>query len=163
MQQGDAAGLDAYNKNETGFLATGSKIGITFYRVNAARFAIELGLFDEADAMISKAFSLMQETGELFATSDLYRLQACTSLRKSDPRSAEAQLLKALEVARQQKATLWELRAAIDLARLWQGQNKNDEAIALLRPVSRGIEEGDCEDEQTVATKLLASLNTYAY
>ena len=162
LQQGDVAGLGMYNKHEAKFLATGSKIGITFYRVQAARLAFELDLFDEADALLVKAEMLMDETGELFGLSDLYRLKACISLRKSDARSAETLLFKALEIARQQKATLWELRSAIDLATLWQQQKKTDEAIALLEPISGSIDEGDCSTEQAVAIELLASLSVLA-
>lgn len=158
LQRGDLAGLDSYKQYEAKFLATGSKIGITFYRVIAARMAFELGLVEEADAMIVKAEALMEETGELFGLSDLYRLKATVSLSKSDARLAQVLLLKAIEIARQQKAVLWELRAAGDLARLWQEQDKVDEAIALVEPVHGSIDEGDCPDELELTKGLLSVL-----
>jgi len=45
---------------------------------------------------------------------------------------AEACFLKAIEIARQQSAKLWELRAATSLARLWHGQGRRAEAGQLL-------------------------------
>ena len=41
---------------------------------------------------------------------------------------AEACFLKAIEIAQQQSAKLWELRAATSLARLWHGQGRRAEA-----------------------------------
>jgi hypothetical protein len=41
----------------------------------------------------------------------------------------------ALDVARQQQAKSWELRAAMSLSRLWQRQGKQADAHALLAPI----------------------------
>jgi len=40
-----------------------------------------------------------------------------------------------LAVARQQQAKIWELRAAMSMARLWRDQSKRTEARELLAPV----------------------------
>ena len=160
LQQGNPAGLDFYQRFEANFLAQGSKAILTFHRLEAARLLFELGLFDEADAMIAASKWLMDETGELFALSDLYRLQARISTHKSDPHAAEAQLLKALAIARQQQAVLWELRAAIDLAHLWQEQGRIDEAFALLDPVHNSIAEGDCPEDRATAQTMLVKFTT---
>ena len=45
---------------------------------------------------------------------------------------AEACFQQALAVAHHQQAKSWELRAAMSLARLWQGQGKRGEARELL-------------------------------
>lgn len=158
LHEGNHSGLDGYKKYEAGFMAAGSKIGITYYRLAVARQAFELGLIDEADEWILKSKALMDETEENFVRSDLHRLQARFSLHKSDSVTAEAQLLTALEIARQQQAGLFELRASIDLAKLWQDQDKTDEAISLLKPIHRSIDEGDCPEEQAIIVELLAEL-----
>jgi predicted ATPase len=49
---------------------------------------------------------------------------------------------KAVAVERQQSAKLWELRAALDLARLWCDQGKRTEARDLLAPVYNWFTEG---------------------
>ena len=52
-----------------------------------------------------------------------------------------------LDIARGQRAKSWELRAAASLARLWQQQDRNDEARALLVPVYEWFTEGfDTQD-----------------
>ena len=55
---------------------------------------------------------------------------------------AEARFRKAIEVARNQSAKSFELRAATNLARLWQGQGKNSDARGLLVPVYEWFTEG---------------------
>jgi predicted ATPase len=60
----------------------------------------------------------------------------------NSPTAAEASYQKALVVARQQSAKLWELRAATSLARLWRDQGKRTEARDLLAPVYNWFTEG---------------------
>ena len=55
---------------------------------------------------------------------------------------AEACFRKAIDIARQQQAKSWELRAATSLARLWQEQGKIEEARELLAPVYNWFAEG---------------------
>jgi len=52
------------------------------------------------------------------------------------------QFQKALELARQQSAKSWELRAAMSLGRLWQQQNQKAEARQLLSEVYNWFTEG---------------------
>jgi predicted ATPase len=47
-----------------------------------------------------------------------------------------------MDIARQQHAKSWELRAATSLARLWQGHGKRAEARALLAPIYGWFTEG---------------------
>jgi predicted ATPase len=54
----------------------------------------------------------------------------------------EVSYRRALTVARQQSAKFWELRAALDLARLWRDQGKRAEARDLLSPVYNWFTEG---------------------
>jgi predicted ATPase/DNA-binding winged helix-turn-helix (wHTH) protein len=55
---------------------------------------------------------------------------------------AEDHFRQALDSARRQGALSWELRAATSLARLWYGQNRRTEALALLQPVYDRFTEG---------------------
>ena len=59
-----------------------------------------------------------------------------------DAAKAEAYFMRALEVARQQQAKSWELRAAMSMARLWRDQGKREEARDLLAPVYGWFTEG---------------------
>jgi predicted ATPase len=56
--------------------------------------------------------------------------------------AAERSYRHALAVARRQTAKFWELRAALDLARLLRDQGKRQEARELLAPVYGWFTEG---------------------
>ena len=56
--------------------------------------------------------------------------------------AAEDCFRQARAVAQRQSAKLWELRAALDLARLWRDQGKPTEARDLLAPVYNWFTEG---------------------
>jgi predicted ATPase len=53
-----------------------------------------------------------------------------------------ARRLRALAIARQQKAKSWELRTATSMARLWRDQGKLRQAHDLLAPVYGWFTEG---------------------
>ena len=55
---------------------------------------------------------------------------------------AETSLKKALDVARQQKAKFWELRAALDLANLWRKQGRVEDSRQLVREIYSWFTEG---------------------
>jgi hypothetical protein len=71
---------------------------------------------------------------------------------------AEDHFRQALDSARQQGALSWELRAAVSLARLWYGQNRRAEALALLQPVYDRFTEGFDTTDLKAAKTLLDSL-----
>ena len=56
--------------------------------------------------------------------------------------AAEGSFRQAIDIARQQEALLWELRAALSLARLRVTQGRHDEARQLLTPVYDRFTEG---------------------
>ena len=56
--------------------------------------------------------------------------------------AAEASFQKAIDVSRRQSAKLYELRAAMSLARLWRDQGKVQQARELLAPVYGWFTEG---------------------
>jgi predicted ATPase len=71
---------------------------------------------------------------------------------------AEACFHQALDVARRQQATSWELRAGMSLARLWQRQGKRAEAHELLAPVYSWFTEGFDTADLQEAKALLEEL-----
>jgi predicted ATPase len=56
-------------------------------------------------------------------------------LALNDGGGAEIAFLKAIEIAKEQQAKSWELRAATSLARLWRDQGKQTEGRDLLAPI----------------------------
>jgi hypothetical protein len=61
---------------------------------------------------------------------------------RNPPVEAEACFQKAIEIARQQQAKSWELRATVSLARLWQQQGKIAEARQMLAKIYNWFTEG---------------------
>jgi predicted ATPase len=63
-----------------------------------------------------------------------------------------------LSIARTQEAKSWELRAAMSLARLWQQQDKRQEASDLLAPVynwfTEGFDTADVQEAKILLDKL---------
>ncbi len=70
------------------------------------------------------------------------KAQILVALNPSKFVEGESHLKKAIEVARGQSAKALELRAATDLAELWQSHGRSDEARALLEPICRWFGEG---------------------
>ncbi|MFT7773369.1 ATP-binding protein [Roseateles sp.] len=62
-------------------------------------------------------------------------------LAGEEPAKAEATLIRALDLAREQGALAWELRCATSLAELWM-PNRPGKARTLLRPVVRRLRQG---------------------
>ena len=68
---------------------------------------------------------------------------------------AEECFLKAIEVAQHQQAKSLELRATMSLARLWQRQDKKDDARQMLAAIYGWFTEGfDTKDLQEAKTLL---------
>ena len=86
----------------------------------------------------------------------------CSSNRRFRMNSKREELCfqQALDIARRQEAKSWELRAAASLARLWQSQNKRQDAYDLLAPVYKWFTEGfdtaDLKDAQSLLDELKA-------
>ena len=72
----------------------------------------------------------------------LHLIRGDLLIAMGDLPAAQASFQKAIGVARRQSAKLYELRAAISLARLWRDQGKRAEARDLLAPVYGWFTEG---------------------
>jgi predicted ATPase len=90
---------------------------------------------------IDQALALAGETGEHWSDAFLHRLRGKTLLER-DPTNvtrAEDALLTAVAIAQQQKARSLELRAALDLARLYNSTGRAVDACALLASALKGF------------------------
>jgi class 3 adenylate cyclase/predicted ATPase len=110
--------------------------------------------------VLTDALTRVDTTGERWREADLDRLRGELLLAVSvaNCREAEACFRQALEVARQQQAKSWELRAAMSLSRLWQRQGKRDEARQLLAPIYGWFTEGFDTADLQEAKALLEAL-----
>jgi predicted ATPase len=97
----------------------------------------ELGL-----NLLDEAIQTAETIGERFFEAELHRLRGDILLALGREGEAEAELLRALTIARQQQARWWELRAATSLARHWHNQGKYMQAYSLLQPAYAWFTEG---------------------
>ena len=86
-------------------------IYITFYDGVLARLLIAPGQPEQARARLDTGLALADDTGMHFYDAELLRLRSHTH---TNPNARQADLGAALELARRQGATLFELRAALD-------------------------------------------------
>jgi predicted ATPase len=110
--------------------------------------------------VLAEALTLVAATEERWWEAELHRLQGVLLLQLPlpDVGQAEGCLLLALDVARRQQAKALELRAALSLARLWQGQGKGAAARQLLAESYRWFTEGFDTADLQEAKALLAEL-----
>jgi len=111
---------------------------------------------------IAEALALIERTGDRVYETELWRIKGELLLRAvaSNARAeAESCYRKAIEIARQQSAKSWELRAATSLARLWQRQGKSAEARQMLAEIYGWFTEGFDTADLQEAKALLDELN----
>ena len=108
----------------------------------------------------TEALPLVDTTGERWYEAGLYRLKGELLLQQHSDNDTEAGncFQKALDIARNQQAKSFELRAATSLARLWQRQGKRQEAHDLLASVYNWFTEGFDTADLQEAKALLDAL-----
>jgi tetratricopeptide (TPR) repeat protein len=86
----------------------------------------------------------VNETGlDRYFNAELHRLAAQCHLALGEQEGAEAALQQAIETARAQGARTFELRATIELGRLWADRNEKGRAHALLQPVCEVLRDAE--------------------
>jgi len=119
-----------------------------------------LGRLDEARATLEQALAWVERSGERWYLAELLRTKGELLLRqehRDGVAAAEGTFRRALEVAREQGALLWELRTALSLARQWQKSGRGGEAKGLLEPVYARFSEGLATPDLRSAREFLES------
>jgi class 3 adenylate cyclase/predicted ATPase len=137
----------------------GNKLWVPFFQGLLA----EIEAQDDAEGALTRieeALALAGETGQHWSDAFLHRLRG-EILRKRDPANTapvEDAFLTAIAVAQQQKARSFELRAALDLARLYNSTSHSADAHALLASALKGFSPTPEFPEIEQAQVLLAAL-----
>jgi predicted ATPase len=143
VKNGDVAeGLSLLRSGSTAFRATGAVMYMPYHVALLARACEIAGQNEEASALLDDAFQIVERTRERWLEAELYRHKGQLLLRQGHAEAAEELYCKALSIAEEQEAKLWELRAAVSLARLWHDRDKRTEARDLLAPVYNWFTEG---------------------
>jgi len=120
-----------------------------------------LGQYDHALAIINETASMVEAGGNMFRMPELLRLKGLilSCRRTGDARAGEECLLQSLNLASQQSALAWQLRTALDLARLWIASGRTEDARKMLVPIYNQFTEGfECVDLKA-ARKLLREIS----
>ena len=110
-------------------------------------------------AAVAEALEGIESSGQRMHEAELWRLRGELLLLEGEAEAESARCFhRALQVAQEQQARSWELRAATSLARLLSTQNRSEEAKSQLAPVLSGFPEGFDTADLKEATTLLATL-----
>jgi len=90
----------------------------TPHHITRLAMACEIaGEFEEAAFLLDDALKIIERTGERWLAAELNRHKGQLLLRQGYTKAAEELYRDALSIAEEQVAKLWELRAAVSLAR----------------------------------------------
>jgi len=145
-------GIDAYQ-------ACGTISQLSMRLTILAEAYIEDGQWDQAFKTIQKAEILIEDLDERFYQAEALRVRGKLMEMTRDLEEAEMHYLEAISVAEEQKAKTLELRAATDLARMWFGQGRSNEAHHLLEEVYNWFTEGFDTRDLKEASALLEILS----
>jgi class 3 adenylate cyclase/predicted ATPase len=124
--------------------ATGSELGSSYFLFLLGEGLLGNGDLDGAWSCLSKAKKFINETGEAWWRSEMYRLEGMLYLASAipDAKKAEKCFRKALKIAANQKARSLELRAATSLAKLSIETKDATKDYAVLKEVVDWFQEG---------------------
>src|SRR5262249_54507616 len=135
-------GISLLRSGSTAFRSTGAEVYVPHHTALLAGAYEIAGQIDEAVTLLDDALQMVERKGERWLEAELNRQKGQLLLRQGRTGTAEAAYCKALDIAREQEAKMWELRAAMSLARLRGDQGRYTEARDILAPVYGWFTEG---------------------
>jgi len=129
------AGMKAHRSTEA---TTYQPFGISLL----VKGLVAIGKLSRARAALHKAIELTETTGECWYHAELLRMNAELHMRAGELAKAEEILLLGLEIARLQRARLWELRCSTLLSQVLLAGGKQCVAVDVLEPVYQNFSEG---------------------
>ena len=143
VKNGDVTdGMSLLRRGSAAFRATGSVAWTPYFFALLGRASEIAGQIEEALTLLDDALRIVERTRERWLAAELNRHKGQLLLRQGHSKAAEELYRKALSIAEEQGAKLWELRAAVSLAWLHRDQGRRAEARDLLAPVYDWFTEG---------------------
>ena len=160
VNDGDVAdGLPLMRSGTAAFRATGAELWTPHFIALLADAHEIAGQLEEALILLDNALEVVERIGERWLEAELHRNKGQLLLRQEHTEAAEELFRNALDIAREQEAKLWELRAAASLARLSRDQGRRAEARHLLAPVygwfTEGFDTPDLKDAKALLDELV--------
>jgi hypothetical protein len=132
---------------------------LPFFMTSVAELKGEHGDSNGARVLLDRAAELAERIDERWCEAEILRVRACVATPDAD--EAVNLLQTALGVARSQRARLWELRAAVSLAKLWRSQGRHAAAHDLLAPIYAWFTEGFGTADVMAARALLDDIGLH--
>jgi predicted ATPase len=156
MQDQEDEGIALIRQGLASYLAIGTKQQHGYFLGLLAEALSRCGRDKEALEALEEGIEVANQTNEPFYGAELYRLRGETLARTGAGSSSEIEscLHRALEIARQQQAKSFELRAAMSLARVWLDQGKREDGRTLLEEIygwfTEGFDTADLKDARAL-------------
>jgi len=159
VENGDVMeGISLLQSGSLASRATGAEVWIPYHTAILARAYEIAGQIDEAVTQLDDALPTVERTGVCWLAAELHRHKGQMLLRQGHSEVAEELFRRALRIAVEQEAKLWELRAAVSLARLRRDQGRRAEARDLLAPIygwfTEGFDTADLIDAKALLDEL---------
>ena len=152
-------GIEQLQEGLDAIRATGMQRLSFQLQILAEGFALS-GNTEKGLEVLDEALKIVKETGEDRWAPDIYRLKGQLLLTLGSQNHAEAEgcFNQAIDLARQQEAKLFELRASTSLSRFRRDQGKRKEAHNLIAPIYNWFTEGfdtiDLKDARALLREL---------
>jgi class 3 adenylate cyclase/predicted ATPase len=164
VKAGDVAeGISLLRSGLSAFRGTGAEMWMSYYTALLARAYEIAGEIEDSLAVSNDALQIVEGTGELWFAAELNRYKGQLLQRQGHSEAAEELYRKALSIAVEQGAKLWELRAAATLARLRLKQGRLAEAHDLLAPIygwfTQDFDRPDLQEAKVLLETLIAALS----
>ncbi len=154
-----AEGLSLLRSGSSAYRALGAEAR-TPYHIALLAHGLEIaGQIDDASIHLENALQLAERIEERWFAAEMYRHKGQLLLRRGHAEAAEGLYRRALSIAAEQGAKLWELRATVSLAQLRRDQDRRSEAHDLLAPVYGWFTEGFGTQDLADAKALLDELS----
>jgi predicted ATPase len=151
-------GIFLLRSGTAAFRATEAATWMPYHTALLARACEIAGQIEEALTLLDDARQIAERTGERWFAAELNRHKGQLLLRQGDAEAAEELYRKALIIAEEQEAKLWELRTSVSLARLRSDQGRHAEARDLLATVygwfTEGFDTPDLKDAKALLDEL---------
>jgi predicted ATPase len=160
VKNGDLTrGISLLRSGLAAYRATGTDMWTPYNIALLARACELAGQIEGGLTLLDDALQIVERAGQLWFAAELHRRKGQLLLRQGRTEAAEELYRKALSIAEEQAARLWELRAAASLARLRRDQGRRAEARDLLAPVYNWFTEGFDTPDLKEAKALLDDLD----
>lgn len=155
-------GVELVKQGFDTFRGTGAELSLTHYHTVLAEAYMASDRLEDARQTVDDGLDFVERCSERFHESNLHRLKGELILAASPDKRPEAiaEFEQAVEIARNQKAKSWELRAAISLAQLWQAEGQKSQACDVLNTAYQKFTEGFDTPDLVEAKSLLESLSS---